>query len=54
VEAGVLETAARLFKVEFRPTTAQAWHKSVSVFEVLMPTGMWAGLPRHASARRQR
>jgi thimet oligopeptidase len=34
VEAGVLETAARLFKVEFRPTTAQAWHKSVSVFEV--------------------
>ncbi len=34
VEAGVLQTAARLFKVEFRPTTAQAWHKSVSVFEV--------------------
>jgi thimet oligopeptidase len=34
VEAGVLETAARLFKVEFRPTTAQAWHRSVSVFEV--------------------
>jgi thimet oligopeptidase len=34
VEAGVLETAARLFKVEFRPSTAQAWHKSVSVFDV--------------------
>jgi thimet oligopeptidase len=34
VEAGVLETAARLFKVEFRPTDAQAWHKAVSVFEV--------------------
>jgi thimet oligopeptidase len=34
VEAGVLQTAARLFKVEFRPTTAQAWHRSVSVFEV--------------------
>ncbi|MGC1463880.1 MAG: M3 family metallopeptidase [Terracidiphilus sp.] len=34
VEAGVLQTAARLFKVAFRPTTAQAWHKSVSVFEV--------------------
>jgi len=34
VEAGVLETAARLFKVEFRPSTAQAWHRSVSVFEV--------------------
>jgi thimet oligopeptidase len=34
VEAGVLATAARLFKVEFRPSIAQAWHKSVSVFEV--------------------
>ena len=34
VEAGVLETAARLFKVEFRPSTAQAWDRSVSVFEV--------------------
>ncbi len=34
VETGVLETAARLFKVEFRPSTAQAWHRSVSVFEV--------------------
>jgi thimet oligopeptidase len=27
VEAGVLSTAARLFKVEFRPSTAQAWHR---------------------------
>jgi thimet oligopeptidase len=34
VQAGVLETAARLFKVEFRPSTALAWHRSVSVFEV--------------------
>jgi thimet oligopeptidase len=34
VEAGVLQTAAQLFKVEFRSSTAQAWHKSVSVFEV--------------------
>jgi thimet oligopeptidase len=34
VEAGVLQTAARLFKVEFRPSDAQAWHKSVSVFDV--------------------
>ncbi len=34
VEAGVLSTAARLFKVEFRPSDAQAWHRSVSVFEV--------------------
>lgn len=34
VEAGVLETAARLFKVEFRPSDAQAWHKDVSVFDV--------------------
>ncbi|MGA3264271.1 MAG: M3 family metallopeptidase [Terracidiphilus sp.] len=35
VEAGVLETAARLFKVEFRRSTAPGWHPAVSVFEVL-------------------
>jgi thimet oligopeptidase len=34
VEAGVLETAARLFKVEFRPSSAPSWHSEVSVFEV--------------------
>ena len=34
VEAGVLQTAARLFKVEFRPSSAPAWHPAVSVFEV--------------------
>jgi thimet oligopeptidase len=34
VEAGVLSTAARLFKIEFRPSTAEGWHPSVSVFEV--------------------
>ena len=34
VEAGVLETAAKLFKVEFRPTNAPAWDPAVSVFEV--------------------
>jgi thimet oligopeptidase len=34
VEAGVLETAARLFKIEFRHSTAPAWHPAVSVFEV--------------------
>jgi len=34
VEAGVLSTAARLFKIEFRPSSAAAWHPSVSVFEV--------------------
>jgi thimet oligopeptidase len=34
VEAGVLQTAARLFKVEFRPSTAPAWHPDVSVYEV--------------------
>jgi len=34
VEAGVLETAARLFKVEFRRSDAQAWHPAVSVFDV--------------------
>jgi thimet oligopeptidase len=30
----VLQTAARLFKVEFRRSTAPAWHPGVSVFEV--------------------
>jgi thimet oligopeptidase len=35
VEAGVLQTAARLFNVEFRPSTASGWHPDVSVFEVL-------------------
>jgi len=35
VEAGVLETAARLFKIEFRRSTASAWHPAVSVFDVL-------------------
>jgi thimet oligopeptidase len=34
VQAGVLDTAARLFKIEFRPSTAPAWHADVSVFEV--------------------
>ena len=34
VEAGVLETAAKLFKVEFRPSNATAWDAAVSVFEV--------------------
>ena len=34
VEAGVLETAAKLFKVEFRPSNAPAWDQAVSVFEV--------------------
>jgi thimet oligopeptidase len=35
VEAGVLETAATLFKVQFRRADAPAWHSSVSVFDVL-------------------
>ena len=34
VQAGVLETAAKLFKVEFRPAQAQAWHEAVTVHEV--------------------
>ena len=34
VEAGVLETAARLFKIDFRPADAKAWHPDVSVFDV--------------------
>jgi thimet oligopeptidase len=35
VEAGVLDTAARLFKIEFRSSQASAWHPSVSVFDVI-------------------
>jgi len=34
VEAGVLETAAQLFKIEFRRSDAAGWHTDVSVFEV--------------------
>ena len=34
VEEGVLKTAERLFRVEFRPSSAEAWHPDVSVFEV--------------------
>ncbi len=35
VEAGVLATAARLFKVEFRPAAdAEVWHPSVSAWDV--------------------
>jgi thimet oligopeptidase len=34
VEAGVLQTAAKLFKVEFRPSSAPAWYEAVSVYEV--------------------
>jgi len=34
VEAGVLATAARLFKIEFRRVEAAAWHADVSVFDV--------------------
>ena len=35
VEAGVLDTAARLFKIEFRRSTAPGWDLAVSVFEVV-------------------
>jgi thimet oligopeptidase len=34
VEAGVLSTAARLFKIEFRRSDASAWHPDVSVYDV--------------------
>jgi thimet oligopeptidase len=35
VEAGVLETASNLFKIEFCRSSATAWHQDVSVFELL-------------------
>jgi thimet oligopeptidase len=35
VEAGVLETAARLFKIEFRRSAAAGWYPDVSVFDVI-------------------
>ncbi|MGZ5148313.1 MAG: M3 family metallopeptidase, partial [Burkholderiales bacterium] len=34
VESGVLETAAKLFKIEFRKSDASAWDPAVSVFDV--------------------
>jgi thimet oligopeptidase len=34
VEAGILSTAARLFKIEFRRSEATAWHADVSVWDV--------------------
>jgi thimet oligopeptidase len=34
IEAGVLETAARLFKIEFRRSLAPAWDSAVSAFNV--------------------
>ncbi len=34
VEAGILETAARLFKVEFKPSDGRGWDPAVSVFDV--------------------
>ncbi len=34
VEAGVLETAAKLFKIEFKRSQVQGWDLAVSVFEV--------------------
>jgi thimet oligopeptidase len=40
VEAGVLETAARLFNIEFRRSTASGWHPAVSVFEVHDGSGL--------------
>ena len=35
VEAGVLETAAKLFKIEFRRSDGAAWDPAVSVFDVI-------------------
>jgi thimet oligopeptidase len=35
VEAGVLETAAKLFKIDFRPSSAPGWDAAVSVFDVI-------------------
>ena len=35
VEAGVLDTAARLFKIEFRRSTVPGWDPAVSVYEVV-------------------
>jgi thimet oligopeptidase len=35
VEAGVLETAAKLFKIEFRRANAHGWDPAVSVYDVV-------------------
>jgi thimet oligopeptidase len=34
VESGILETASRLFKVDFRPSDGTGWDPAVSVFDV--------------------
>ena len=39
VEAGVLETAAKLFKIQFRRSDASAWDPAVSVFDVFEEGG---------------
>ena len=53
VEAGVLATASRLFKVEFRPAAdAEVWHPSVSAWDVFDGAKQrGALLSRYASAR---
>ena len=51
VQAGILETAERLFNVEFRPAEARAWHPAVAVFEVF--DGRRAEGPGDGSARRR-
>jgi thimet oligopeptidase len=40
VQAGVLDTAARLFKVEFRRSSKPGWDPAVSVFEVYEQGGL--------------
>jgi thimet oligopeptidase len=50
VEKGILETAARLFKVEFRPSDVPGWDKAVSVFDVF--EGQKNGAPGDGSSPR--
>jgi thimet oligopeptidase len=43
VEAGILDTAAKLFGVEFRRSAQPGWHEDVSVWEVSSPVGAAVG-----------
>jgi thimet oligopeptidase len=43
VEQGVLDTAAKLFGVEFQRSAAEGWHADVSVFDVVGGSGAKVG-----------
>ena len=53
VEAGVLETAAKIFKIEFRRSRLPAGTRRISVFEVVDGGRLWAASISICAPRRQ-